>query len=123
MAYRATVTFILACIAFVSVNGAIRRVGGIGGTKLATPEIQQLVDSVRWQILIRLPLGYNRGQYLPLIARAYKEQVVSGKNYFIKIQTGPMRFIHVRIYRKWNGLTSVHGVQLQKSLWDPTEYF
>ncbi|XP_061179233.1 cystatin-A-like [Saccostrea echinata] len=122
MAIRVTVVLTLVCLAVISVN-AFRRPGGLSRTKPATPEIQGLVNSVRGQIISKLPLGYDREQYLPLTARSYKEQIVSGKNYFIKIQTGPMRYIHVRIYKPLIGFTSVHSVQLQKSLLDPIEYF
>jgi hypothetical protein len=35
---------------------------------------------------MQLPIGYNRGMYIPLRALSYKEQIVSGRNYFIKVQ-------------------------------------
>ncbi|XP_048740577.2 cystatin-A-like [Ostrea edulis] len=113
------------CACIVAGNAANRPivVGGLGRTKYATPEIQALVNSVRRDIIMQLPIGYNREVYLPLKARFYREQVVAGRKYFIKIQTGPMRFIHVRIYKDLRGGTSVSGVQLQKSIRDPIEYF
>jgi hypothetical protein len=40
---------------------------------------------VREDIIAELPLGYDREKYLPLKARFYKEQVVAGMNYFIKV--------------------------------------
>ncbi|XP_062579338.1 cystatin-A-like isoform X1 [Saccostrea cucullata] len=122
MAIRITLVLNLVCLTVISVN-AFGRPGGLSRTKPATPEIQRLVNSVRGQIISKLPLGYDREQYLPLTAHSYKEQVVSGTNYFIKIKTGPMRYIHARIYKPLFGLTSVHSVQLQKSLLDPIRYF
>ncbi|XP_061179007.1 cystatin-A-like [Saccostrea echinata] len=98
-------------------------VGGLGKAKLATKEIQELVDSVRDDIISNLPIGYDREMPLPLKARFYREQVVAGTNYFIKIQTGPLRFIHVRIFKDLQGVASVSGVQINKLLRDPLEYF
>ena len=36
----------LACVVVSDVSAVIRRPGGLSATKLATPEIQELVDSV-----------------------------------------------------------------------------
>ncbi|XP_062579342.1 cystatin-A-like [Saccostrea cucullata] len=117
-----TVILSLAATAVFLVN-ATPIVGGLGRAQLATPEIQQLVDSVRDDIISHLPIGYDREMPLPLKARFYREQVVAGTNYFIKVQTGPLRFIHVRIYENLDGVASVTGIQLQKSIRDPIEYF
>ncbi|XP_011445121.3 cystatin-A3 [Magallana gigas] len=100
-----------------------RPVGGLGRTKNATPEIQQLVDSVQDEIIGQLPLGYDREQPLQLHAVTYRDQIVAGRNYFIKVETGFGRYIHVRIYKDLSGNASVSSVQLQKSLADPIEYF
>ncbi|XP_062574638.1 cystatin-A-like [Saccostrea cucullata] len=112
----------LAAVSFVKANDK-PVVGGLGKAKLATPEIQQLVDSVQDDIISNLPIGYDREMPLRLKARFYRTQVVAGTNYFIKIQTGPLRFIHVRIYKDLNGVASVSGVQINKLLRDPLEYF
>nr|XP_034307003.1 cystatin-A3 isoform X2 [Crassostrea gigas] len=100
-----------------------RPVGGLGRTKNATPEIQQLVDSVQDEIIGQLPLGYDREQPLQLTAVSYREQVVAGKNYFIKVETGFNRYIHVRIYKDLRGDASITSVQLEKTITDPIEYF
>uniref|UniRef100_A0A8W8LK70 Cystatin domain-containing protein n=1 Tax=Magallana gigas TaxID=29159 RepID=A0A8W8LK70_MAGGI len=97
--------------------------GGLGRTKNATPQTQRLVDSVRDEIIGQLPLGYDREQPLRLTAVSYRDQVVAGVNYFIKVETGFNRFIHVRIYKDLRGGASVTSVQLEKSLADPIEYF
>ncbi|XP_061179006.1 cystatin-A-like [Saccostrea echinata] len=122
MKVSVAIIFSLAVTAVFLVN-ATSIAGGLGKAKLATPEIQQLVDSVRDDIISHLPIGYDREMPLPLKARFYREQVVAGTNYFIKIQTGPLRFIHVRIYENLDGVASVTGIQLQKSIRDPIEYF
>ncbi|XP_048743888.1 cystatin-A-like [Ostrea edulis] len=120
MKYIAVVTLSLVCVAVIGENVPL---GGLGKTKPATPEIQELVDSMRGDILRKLPPGYAGGQDLLLNAHSYRQQVVAGMNYFIKIETGHMRFIHVRIYKDLDDVASVFGVQLQKSREDSIEYF
>nr|XP_034307005.1 cystatin-A3 isoform X2 [Crassostrea gigas] len=97
--------------------------GGLGRTKNATPQTQRLVNSVRDEIIGQLPLGYDREQPLQLTAVSYRDQVVAGVNYFIKVETGFNRYIHVRIYKDLRGDASVTSVQLEKTLYDPIEYF
>nr|XP_022286501.1 cystatin-A-like [Crassostrea virginica] len=113
----------LACVVVSDVSAVIRRPGGLSATKLATPEIQELVDSLRGDIILELPLGYDRERPLRLTAVSYKSQVVAGTNYFIKVETGWDRYIHVRIYRDLHGNASVSSVQLNKSADDVIGYF
>ncbi|XP_022337017.2 cystatin-A2-like [Crassostrea virginica] len=73
--------------------------------------------------MLELPLGYDRERPLRLTAVSYKSQVVAGTNYFIKVETGWDRYIHVRIYRDLHGNASVSSVQLNKSADDVIGYF
>uniref|UniRef100_K1R803 Cystatin-A n=1 Tax=Magallana gigas TaxID=29159 RepID=K1R803_MAGGI len=109
--------------AYLADNTIGFRVGGLSELQDATPKTQQLVDSVRDDIIGQLPLGYDREQPLKLKSISYREQIVAGFNYFIKIETGWNRYIHVIIYEDLRGKTVLTGIELQKSLSDPIEVF
>ncbi|XP_011421190.2 cystatin-A2 [Magallana gigas] len=99
-------------------------VGGLGPTKFATEEVQDLVDLLREEIISELPLGYDQEKPLPeFTARLYREQVVAGTNFFVKVETGPLRFIHVRIHADLTGEAHVVEVQIGKTMGDSLEYF
>ncbi|XP_062579344.1 cystatin-A-like [Saccostrea cucullata] len=98
--------------------------GGLSETKFATDEVQDLIDLLRDDIISQLPIGYDREEPLPeFTARLYREQIVAGTNFFVKVETGPLRFIHVRIYVDLSGDASVDGLQVGKTMGDPLEYF
>ncbi|XP_022298803.2 cystatin-A2-like [Crassostrea virginica] len=99
-------------------------VGGLSPTKFATEEVQDLVDMVRDDIISQLPLGYDQERALPeFVARLYREQVVAGTNFFVKVETAPLRFIHARIHVDLTGDAHVVAVQVGKTMGDPLEYF
>ncbi|XP_052680326.1 uncharacterized protein LOC128161132 [Crassostrea angulata] len=81
------------------------------------------LTNVRDDIIGQLPLGYDREQPLQLKSISYRKQMVGGYNYFIKIETGWDRYIHVIIHENLRGRTLLTGIELQKSLSDPIEAF
>lgn len=79
---------------------------------------------LREEIISELPLGYDQEKPLPeFTARLYREQIVAGTNFFVKVETGPLRFIHVRIHADLTGEAHVVEVQIGKTMGDPLEYF
>ncbi|XP_053311259.1 cystatin-A [Spea bombifrons] len=88
-------------------------VGGLGAAKPATPEIQELCDSVKVQAEAKCGANFSTFE-----AVEYKTQVVAGTNYFVKVFIGGDKYAHVRIYQALphaqQGPT-VHSCQLDKS--------
>ena len=80
--------------------------GGTGDEKVADPEVQAVVDSVKNDIVAKL--GSEPEQ---LTATHYKTQVVAGKNYFVRVHIGQDKHIHVRIYKHFSGTVALHGVK------------
>jgi len=80
--------------------------GGTGDEKVADPEVQAVVDSVKNDIVGKL--GSEPEQ---LTATHYKTQVVAGKNYFVRVHIGQDKHIHVRIYKHFSGSVALHGVK------------
>lgn len=59
-----------------------RLVGGVNVEKPATPEIQDLVDGIKDQIYTKLSEPRDLSD---LKAISYREQIVSGTNYYVKV--------------------------------------
>jgi len=96
-------------------------VGGTSEVKDATDEIQALIEKVRADLEAKV--GKSFPQYK---AVSYKSQVVSGTNYFVKIQIDNGEFIHVRLYQTLphaGGTVQVHSHQTGKAIEDAIEYF
>lgn len=64
--------------------------GGVGETRDATNEIQQIADSVKSHVLTSKNLH-------PYKAISYKSQVVAGINYFIKVEIDG-EYLHLRVF-------------------------
>ncbi|XP_052014892.1 cystatin-A-like [Apodemus sylvaticus] len=94
--------------------------GGTSEARPATPEIQEIADKVRPQLEEKTNEKYEKFE-----AVEYKTQVVSGLNYFIKIDVGNGCYIHVRVYRGLSGKDNfeLHGYQTNKNKDDELIYF
>ncbi|XP_063999060.1 cystatin-A-like [Pogoniulus pusillus] len=95
--------------------------GGLSEAKPATPEIQHIVDQVK-------PEFERRQNQACAIFRAilYKSQVVSGLNYFIKVQDSEDSFVHLKVFEgisPENRAPSLEGFQTGKTRDDPLTYF
>ncbi|XP_060092828.1 cystatin-A-like [Heteronotia binoei] len=95
--------------------------GGLTACKPATPEIQQLADKVKPQLEAR-----ENQRYPVFNAVEYRSQVVAGMNYFIKIDVGQGKYVHLRVFEALpcnNGDISLAGYQTGKTASDPLNYF
>ncbi|XP_061485654.1 cystatin-A-like isoform X2 [Rhineura floridana] len=95
--------------------------GGLSPTKPATPEVQAISSQVKQQLEDRV------GEiYTIFWAIAYRSQVVAGTNYFIKIQIGPDRYAHLRVFLRLpaeGGQAELTSYQLGHTRTDPITYF
>eukprot|EP00413_Alexandrium_margalefii_P022556 CAMPEP_0204569024 /NCGR_PEP_ID=MMETSP0661-20131031/37512_1 /ASSEMBLY_ACC=CAM_ASM_000606 /TAXON_ID=109239 /ORGANISM="Alexandrium margalefi, Strain AMGDE01CS-322" /LENGTH=98 /DNA_ID=CAMNT_0051577087 /DNA_START=29 /DNA_END=325 /DNA_ORIENTATION=- len=94
--------------------------GAVGTSQAATAEVQALCDKVKAEIE-----GKAGATYSTFTATSYATQVVSGTNYFVKIDVGGA-FIHARIYQglPHTGPTvSVAAVQTGKTADDAITHF
>ncbi|XP_048742762.1 cystatin-A-like [Ostrea edulis] len=83
-----------------------------------------MVNVLRGDIIRKLPNGYVKGKPLSQFeAISFREQAVSGINYYIKVSAGSDRYIHVKIHRNRNHVAKVMDVQIGKTLADPIAAF
>ncbi|KFO30703.1 cystatin-A [Fukomys damarensis] len=72
--------------------------GGLSETRPATPEIQKIVDEVKPQLEEKTNESYQEFK-----AIEYKSQVVAGAIYYIKVQVGNNRYIHIKVIQRLPG--------------------
>ncbi|XP_002758786.1 cystatin-A [Callithrix jacchus] len=87
--------------------------GGLSEAKPATPEIQEIVDKVKPQLEEETNEKYEK-----LEAVEYKTQVVAGTNYYIKVQAGDNRYMHLKVFKSLPGQNEnlvLSGYQTDKS--------
>jgi len=71
-----------------------KRLGGSSEEKQATDEIQKLVDAVKSKAESMLDQKFSM-----FTAVKYREQMVAGTNYFIKVKVGEDSYIHMKIFK------------------------
>lgn len=69
--------------------------GGFGATKPADDEAREVALGVKTKV--EEALGENYGVYEPV---SYVTQVVSGKNFKIKIKVGDNEYVHIKVWKK-----------------------
>ena len=80
--------------------------GGTGQVKDATDEVQLLVDGVKDAV------GQELGaEVRELKATHFKTQVVAGTNFFVRVEDGEGKTLHLRIYRHFSGTVQLHAVK------------
>ncbi|XP_071818641.1 cystatin-A-like [Apostichopus japonicus] len=95
-----------------------KMMGGITEAKEVTEEVQDLVDQVKAEVESAAGTTFDTFN-----ATHYSTQVVSGVNYFVKVDVGNDKFIHVRIYKHFQGNVTYSGFQDDKTKDDPITYF
>ncbi|XP_032047359.1 leukocyte cysteine proteinase inhibitor 1-like [Aythya fuligula] len=68
--------------------------GGLSKTQPATPEIQHIVDQVKAEYERRENRTFDIFQ-----AIVYRDQLVAGTNYFIKVQISDTSYAHLRVFQ------------------------
>ncbi|KAL7837900.1 hypothetical protein AOLI_G00263040 [Acnodon oligacanthus] len=97
------------------------RLGGIESEMSATPEVQQICDKVKLQVE-----QTTSRTFAVFVAKSFATQVVSGTNYFIKVQVGGEEYAHLKVFQSLPhaGLKlELHSVQTGKAADDPIVYF
>ncbi|XP_068122509.1 stefin-C-like [Hyperolius riggenbachi] len=87
--------------------------GGFGEVQQADEEIQALCDSVKAQFLEQS--GVNTTMF---VAKSYRQQVVAGMNYLIKVQYADETYAHILVFELLPGenkLPSLTSYQLDKT--------
>jgi len=100
------------------------KVGGVGASKAATPEVQKIVDDIHGSVQKHCEAlkDTKSGE-----AISFATQVVAGVNYFIKVKylvKADTTYAHLRVYKKLgNGGIELTSVQYPKTENDPISYF
>ncbi|XP_007112234.1 cystatin-A [Physeter macrocephalus] len=87
--------------------------GGLTEAQPATPEIQEMANTIKPQLEEKTNETYEEFE-----AVEYKTQVVAGMNYYIKIQVGNDHYIHVKVFKslpQHNTALALTGYQADKS--------
>ncbi|XP_044195636.1 cystatin-B-like [Thunnus albacares] len=90
--------------------------GGYGPTLDATKEIQKLCDQV---LKVEKKTGKNFKEY---VAVKYREQIVAGTNFLIKVHVGGVQYIHLSVFEALpcnGGAVELNGVQDDHTKDDP----
>ncbi|XP_038584339.1 cystatin-B-like [Micropterus salmoides] len=95
--------------------------GGTSPPAEADEKIQKICDIVKPHAEQKAGKTYD-----VFTAKSYSTQVVSGRNYFIKVHVGGDDHVHLRVYEKLpcnGGEIALSDMQQSKSHHDPIEYF
>ncbi|XP_026217578.1 cystatin-A1-like [Anabas testudineus] len=96
-------------------------VGGYSETKNATDEIQKYCDQVKHQVE-----GQTNQKFSAFKAIKYRNQVVQGMNYLIKIHVHGHSYIHVKVFHNlpcYGGAVELKGVKEKCTKDDPLVSF
>ncbi|XP_051869600.1 cystatin-B-like [Pristis pectinata] len=95
--------------------------GGISQAKDVTPEVQQIVDSVKSEIEEKAEKTFD-----VFVVKVYKSQVVAGTNHYFKIHVGGNDYLHAKVFEQLpchGGKKMLSGIQSNKSEDEELIYF
>ncbi|XP_038071266.1 cystatin-A-like [Patiria miniata] len=102
----------------VDIAATKRISGGLSGPLKANDEIQGYVDQVKYMAEAAVGRSFEKFE-----AKLYRYQIVAGINYFVKVDTGDGKFVHVRLYKSLQGEVELNSIQDGKTETDKLEYF
>ncbi|XP_044195635.1 leukocyte cysteine proteinase inhibitor 1-like isoform X3 [Thunnus albacares] len=88
--------------------------GKFSETKDATKETQKLCDQVKPEV--EKKTGKKFKEY---VAVTYREQIVAGTNFLIKVHVGGVQYIHLSVFEALDGTVELNGVQENHTKDDP----
>ncbi|XP_068160441.1 cystatin-B-like [Antennarius striatus] len=95
--------------------------GGLSDLKVADSKTLVLCNAVKLQA--QQMSGMNFEMFSPI---NYKDQVVSGTNYFIKVKVGEGEYVHLSIFEPLlcaGGAIQLSSIQTSKTFEEEIEYF
>ncbi|XP_028414507.1 cystatin-B-like [Dendronephthya gigantea] len=98
-----------------------QRCGGLSAVQKATEETQKLIDSVRSEAEAQAGSKFDKYE-----AISFRPQVVAGTNYFVKVDIGDGKYVHLRVFQPLPNTgqgPELSGIELNKSLYDEIDYF
>ncbi|XP_033635711.1 cystatin-A-like [Asterias rubens] len=95
-----------------------KMVGGMGAINPATEEVQGYIDEVKLKVEEAVKRTLDT-----YTATVYSTQLVNGTNYFVKVDVGGNKFVHVRLHRTFGGEVTFTSCQDDKTKDDELTYF
>ncbi|XP_006989515.2 cystatin-B [Peromyscus maniculatus bairdii] len=95
--------------------------GGPSATQPATAETQKIADEVKSQLEEK-----ENQKFTVFKAISFRQQVVAGTNFFIKVDVGDDKFVHLRVFRALpheNKPLALSSYQTNKEQHDELSYF
>jgi len=92
--------------------------GGTGASKVPDDETHKITLEIKPKVEEKT--GHKYTTFTPVSTRT---QLVNGVNHFIKVHIGDEKYLHLRVYKTFQGVTSLHGVQVDKKKDDELAYF
>ncbi|EGG22715.1 cystatin A3 [Cavenderia fasciculata] len=93
--------------------------GGVGKVQPANKDIMTMVLKVKTHVETKLGQQYHCFR-----AISFRQQLVNGINYFVKVKVGEGEYVHLRIYQDFKKtITRLDAVQAHKSEDSTIEFF
>ncbi|XP_037053200.1 cystatin-B-like [Peromyscus leucopus] len=95
--------------------------GGPSAMQPATAETQKIADEVKSQLEEK-----ENQKFTVFKAISFRQQVVAGTNFFIKVDVGDDKFVHLRVFRALpheNKPLTLSSYQTNKEQHDELSYF
>ncbi|XP_036366649.1 cystatin-B-like [Octopus sinensis] len=92
--------------------------GGLSDKKDITDEVKNLCDELKQKMEEKLGKKFKEFEALH-----FKQQLVSGMNYFVKIHVGSEECVHARIYQPFSDGVELTSIKGSMACADEIEYF